>query len=347
MDAFFASVEQRDNPELRGRPVAVGGSSGRGVVAAASYEARRYGVRSAMPSARGKKLCPDLLFVKPRFEEYKATSAKIRHIFREYTDLVEPVSLDEAYLDVSDAATDLSGAVELARTIKHKIRDETGLTASAGVSYNKFLSKMASDADKPDGLFVIGPDDAATFLAEIRIEDFHGVGRATARRMQDLGIYTGADLRARSEEELMLRFGKAGRFFYRIVRGEDHREVRTTRIRKSVGAERTFGSDLKRLADLEEKIEGIAAHVADRMAAAGVAGRTITLKIKYLDFEINTRSTTLQRDVHEADDLKAIAIRLLRHPKPRRAVRLLGLSVSNLRPIQGARAARQLSLSLD
>ncbi len=347
MDAFYASVEQRDDPALRGRPVAVGGSSRRGVVAAASYEARPYGVRSAMPSARARRLCPELVFVKPRFEVYKAVSQTIREIFRRHTDLVEPLSLDEAYLDVSEAAERGVPAVEIARRIKEAIRKETSLTASAGVSYNKFLAKMASDVDKPDGLFVIAADDAPAFLARLPIEDFHGVGRATASKMKELGIYTGADLLARREEELVQRFGKTGRFFFRIVRGEDHREVKPHRVRKSVGAERTYPTDLKRIGAMEERLAEIADRVAERMARMGVAGRTVTLKIKYHDFTVNTRGTTLHRDIHELDDLKAVAMKLLGQPNPERPVRLLGLAVANLRPIAGERGTRQLELPLD
>ncbi len=345
MDAFFASVEQRDRPELRGKPVAVGGSSRRGVVAAASYEAREFGVRSAMPSVTAKRRCPELLFVKPRFEVYKDVSRRIRDVFRSYTDLVEPLSLDEAYLDVTQPREGSSDE-EIARRIKEDIRAETSLTASAGVSFNKFLAKMASDVDKPDGLYVIRPGDAAAFIERLPIENFHGVGRATAAKMKELGIYTGADLLARSEEDLVSRFGKTGRFFYRIVRGDDHREVQPNRVRKSVGAERTFSQDLRRLDDMEKRIADIAAHVSERMSAAGVAGRTITLKIKYHDFEQTTRSTTVHHDIHEAGELRSIAFRLLRQPIPPRPVRLLGLSVSNLIHVEGERAARQLRLGL-
>lgn len=345
MDAFYASVEQRDNPDYVGRPVAVGGSTRRGVVAAASYEARKFGVRSAMPSVTALQRCPDLIFVKPRFDVYKEVSRQIREIFRKHTDLVEPLSLDEAYLDVSEpklAGTD----VEIAQSIKGSIRQITGLTASAGISFNKFLAKTASDVDKPDGLFIIRPEEADAFLARLAIEDFHGVGRATARRMKERGIYTGADLRARSEDELVSWFGKSGRFFHRIVRGEDHREVKPNRVRKSVGAERTFFQDLKRMSEMEERIGEIAARVSERMSASGVAGRTITLKVKYHDFTLTTRSTTLHHDVHEAGELRSIGAQLLRQPAPASPVRLLGLSVSNLVQIDGEHAARQLTLEL-
>ena len=347
MDAFFASVEQRDRPELRGRPVAVGGSSRRGVVAAASYEARPFGVRSAMPSARARRLCPDLVFVPPRFEVYKVVSRSIREIFRRFTDLVEPLSLDEAYLDVTTAAQEGSEAEEIARQIKEEILQETGLTGSAGISFNKFLAKAASEADKPDGLFVITPEDAPAFLARLPIEAFFGIGPATASRMNELGIYTGADLLARRREDLAQRFGKSGLFYYRIVRGEDHREVRPHRNRKSVGAERTFSNDLTHPAAMVGRLEEISERVAERMARIGVAGRTVTLKVKYHDFTVNTRSTTLHRDVHRADDLQDVAARLLRQPLPERPVRLLGLAVANLRPIAGDRGSRQLELMPD
>ncbi|MEX0822298.1 MAG: DNA polymerase IV [Rhodothermales bacterium] len=347
MDAFYASVEQRDRPELRGRPVAVGGSSRRGVVAAASYEARRFGVHSAMPSARARRLCPELVFVKPRFDVYKEVSQSIRAIFRQYTDLVEPLSLDEAYLDVSKTTAEDRTATDVARCIKSDVKQATDLTASAGVSFNKFLAKMASDADKPDGLFIITAEDAPGFLARLPIEDFHGVGPSTASRMKELGIYTGADLLARRVEELVQRFGKTGRYFYRIVRGEDHRAVTPHRVRKSVGAERTYASDVSDTAVMAVRLADIAERVAERMARHGVAGRTVTLKIKFSDFTLNTRSTTLQRDVHRADELVAVAEKLLRQPEPDRPVRLLGLSVGNLRPISGEKGTRQLELALD
>lgn len=347
MDAFYASVEQRDHPELRGRPAAVGGSERRGVVAAASYEARPFGVHSAMPSAIAKRNCPDLVFIKPRFEVYKQVSRQIREIFHKHTDLVEPLSLDEAYLDVTSPKIQTGSAKETAQQIKHEIKGATALTASAGVSFNKFLAKMASDVDKPDGLFVIAPEDAKDFLSRLPIEDFHGVGRATADKMKELGIYTGADLRTRTEDELVQRFGKAGRFFYRIVRGEDHRSVQPNRVRKSVGAERTFSHDLKRLWEMDERLGEIADRVAERMARAGAAGRTVTLKIKLTDFTLTTRSTTLHVDVHSAEDLRLIAGKLLRQSEPAKPVRLLGLAVSNLHSISGDRGSRQLSLSLD
>ena len=350
MDAFYASVEQRDFPEYAGRPLAVGGSSRRGVVAAASYEARKFGVRSAMPSVTAVRRCPDLIFAKPRFDVYKKVSRQIHDILKGYTELVEPLSLDEAYLDVSEPRRSGDSverdAVDIARSIKEEIRRITGLSASAGVSFNKFLAKTASDVEKPDGLFVIRREDAEAFLAGLSIEDFHGVGNATARRMKERGIYTGADLRTRTEDELVSWFGKTGRFFFRIVRGEDHRKVKPNRVRKSVGAERTFSQDLRHLNEMEQRITEIAERISERMAAAGVAGRTVTLKVKYHDFALTTRSTTLHYDVHEVDDLRSIGVQLLRHPKPSRPVRLLGLSVSNLIPISGDRVGRQLRLRI-
>lgn len=347
MDAFYASVEQRDDPDLRGRPVAVGGSGTRGVVAAASYEARIYGVRSAMPSARARRMCPDLIFIKPRFEVYKSVSRQIRTIFARYTHLVEPLSLDEAYLDLTDVELAASSVVDAARRIKEEIRVETRLTASAGVSYNKFLSKMASDVDKPDGLFEIPREAAEAFLAELPIEAFHGIGQATATRMKELGIYTGADLRTRTEEELVQRFGKIGRFFYQIVRGEDHRPVRTERVRKSVGAERTFARDLSQLGEMEARLSEIAEKVARRMAHVGAVGRTVTLKIKYTDFSVTTRSTTFHRDIQYPVDLTKTACRLLHQSPPEQPVRLLGLTVSNLHPGARGGGGGQLTLSLE
>lgn len=347
MDAFYASVEQRDRPELRGRPVAVGGSERRGVVAAASYEARPFGVHSAMPSARAKRLCPDLVFVKARFDVYKAVSRTIREVFRRYTDAIEPLSLDEAYLDLTQVEIATPSAVAAARRIKAEIEVQTGLTASAGVSYNKFLAKTASNVNKPNGLFEITPEDAEGFLARLPIEEFHGVGRATAKRMKELGIYTGADLRTRSLEELEQRFGKTGRFFYRIVRGQDHRPVNPKRVRKSVGSERTFSRDLQNVHEMEDRLQELAARVAERLAKAGAAGRTVTLKIKYSDFSLVTRSTTLQRDLSNAADLQDVVRKLLTQSEPERSVRLLGVSVSNLHRMAGYGGSRQLTLSLD
>src|SRR5690606_2708567 len=277
MDAFFASVEQRDNPELRGKPVAVGGTSRRGVVAAASYEARAYGVRSAMPTVVARRRCPQLILVKSRFDVYRAVSHQIREIFYTYTDLVEPLSIDEAFLDVTHVKQGPPSATLIAREIKARILKETGLTASAGVSINKFLAKLASDVNKPDGLTVILPEEAEAFVAALPVDRFYGVGPVTAERMRAMGIETGADLRARSEEELRKHFGKAGSHFYRIARALDDRPVRPDRQRKSVGAERTFEEDLIKEADLLKRLEYISAEVARRLERSGTTGRTVTL----------------------------------------------------------------------
>jgi len=341
MDAFYASVEQRDRPELRGLPVAVGGGGARGVVMAASYEARAFGVRSAMPGFQARRLCPELVFVPTRFDAYKAASRQIRAIFESYTDLVEPLSLDEAYLDVSAPRRGGPVATEIARAIKQEIRAATGLTASAGVSFNKFLAKVASDLEKPDGLTVIRPEQAEAFIAGLPIERFFGVGPATARKMKALGIHDGAELRARSEDELARRFGKVGRHYFRIARGLDEREVRPDRPLKSIGAERTFDHDLADPDVMLERLAPIAEQVAERMAHAGHFGRTVTLKIKHHDFSVTTRQRTLSDQVDSAEDLLTLARWLLHHPEPpRRPVRLLGLSVSSFGP------AHQLSLRI-
>ena len=331
MDAFYASVEQRDHPEYAGKPIAVGGTSRRGVVAAASYEARAYGVHSAMPSVVAERRCPPLIFVKPRFEVYKEVSREIREIFHRYTDLVEPLSLDEAYLDVTEPLQGPRSATLLARQIKKDILEATGLTASAGVSFNKFLAKTASGMNKPDGLTVIRPEQAAAFLAALPIERFYGVGEVTARRMKEIGIHNGADLLQRPEKELAVHFGKAGLFYYRIARGDDKRRVEPERERKSVGAERTFMEDIDDPSTMLERVQIIARDVAARLQRVESAGRTVTLKIKYHDFEINSRSRTLGHTVHRAEELCAIAAYLLETPEPPlRPVRLLGITVSNL-----------------
>ncbi|HVK37273.1 MAG TPA: DNA polymerase IV [Candidatus Kapabacteria bacterium] len=331
MDAFYASVEQRDAPELRGRPVAVGGTSLRGVVAAASYEARRFGVRSAMPSARAARLCPDLIFVRPRFDVYRIVSQQIREIFHGYTDLVEPLSLDEAYLDVTEPLKGPPSATLIAEAIRAEIREVTGLTASAGVSYNKFLAKTASAMNKPDGLTVVLPEQAEAFMAALPIERFYGVGHVTAARMRERGIETGADLLAWSEADLGSIFGRAGRYYYRIVRGIDDREVHPHRARKSIGGEQTFERDVHEPEELDARLVAVARRVGERMERSEAAGRTVTLKIKYHDFAITTRSRTLSHDVHTVDELLAIGRELLQQPTPPlRPVRLMGLTVSNL-----------------
>lgn len=349
MDAFYASVEQRDFPELRGKPVAVGGSSQRGVVTAASYEARVFGVHSAMSSAVAARRCPGLIFVPTRFDVYRAVSRQIRSIFQRYTDTLEPLSLDEAYLDVTAPLVSGLSATEIARRIRRDIREETGLTASAGVSYNKFLAKVGSDHQKPDGLTIIRPRDALAFIAALPVEKFHGVGPVTARRMHEQGIRTGADLRQFDEEELVQRFGKAGSYYYRVCRGQDERPVRVRRGRKSLGAERTFETNLTSPEDMMLRLRQIAEKVASRMHEAGLAGRTITLKIKTSDFQISTRQTSTENMVHEADDIMEMVELLLHHAPapPDKPVRLLGISMSHLRSLAEGLPPEQLRLGLD
>ncbi len=329
MDAFYASIEQRDNPDLRGRPVAVGGARERGVVAAASYEARRFGVRSAMPSVTARRKCPELIFVKPRFEVYREISHQIRAIFRSHTELVEPLSLDEAYLDVSHAV-DMT-ATAIAQAIRARIKAETGLTASAGVSYNKFLAKIASDHNKPDGQFVITPRMGPGFVETLPIEKFHGVGPATAAKMNRLGIRTGLDLKNRSLAFLQQHFGKSGGYFHSIARGIDERPVRAHRIRKSVGAENTFFTDVAQFAEAREKLRPIIDKLARYCQQADAAGRTVTLKVKFNDFQIITRSRTLNASVSGAAEIEQVAFALLGGVFPiSRSIRLLGVSLSSL-----------------
>lgn len=330
MDAFYASVEQRDNPDLRGKPVAVGGSSARGVVAAASYEARKFGVRSAMPSVTAKRKCADLIFVQPRFEVYKQVSHQIRAIFARYTPLIEPLSLDEAYLDVTQNLKGIGPATQIAKEIRTAIRAETGLTASAGVSYNKFLAKLASDENKPDGLFVITPEMGPGFIEALPVGKFHGVGPATMAKMNSLGIHNGLDLRACELPFLVKAFGKAGRFYYWIARGVDERPVRADRIRKSIGAETTFFEDLTSFETLSDVLADLAAKVWRHCEAAKMRGRTVTLKVKYFDFEIITRSRTLPAAAAGPAELSAISTDLLARLMPPKGIRLLGVTVSNL-----------------
>lgn len=344
MDAFYASVEQRDNPELRGKPVAVGSASARGVVAAASYEARKFGVRSAMPSVTARRRCPDLIFVRHRFDVYRDISRQIRAIFAEYTPIIEPLSLDEAYLDVSENLKGLPTATAVADDIRKRIRAETGLTASAGVSYNKFLAKLASDHRKPDGLFVITPGMGAAFVETLPVGKFHGIGPATTARMNRLGIYHGSDLRAQSPEFLREHFGKSGSFYYWIARGVDHRSVQANRIRKSVGAENTFFQDLDTLDAMREALQPIIDKVWRHCEAAGVRGRTITLKVKFQDFELITRSRSVPESVDTRSDLECISNDLLAKLFPiRKGVRLLGVSLSSFVDAE-RREIRQMQL---
>ncbi|PPK85998.1 DNA polymerase-4 [Neolewinella xylanilytica] len=331
MDAFFASVEQRDNPELRGKPIAVGGSKMRGVVAAASYEARKYGVRSAMPSVTAKRLCPDLIFVKSNFDKYREVSDLIREIFYSYTDLVEPLSLDEAYLDVTEPKRGPASATLIAQAIREEIVAATELTASAGISFNKFLAKVASDINKPNGMKVIMPEDAPAFLAALPVEDFHGIGKVTAARMHKMGYRTGGDLRKLSEMEMAQRFGKVGRHYYRIVRALDDRPVNPNRNRKSVGAERTYSEDVSTLSVMKDKIDWLAEKVFQYLEGRDNFGRTVTLKMKSPEFVIHTRSRSFSGEIRKLQDLKEIAHQLLTENVDEvPVVRLLGLSVSNL-----------------
>lgn len=331
LDAFFASVEQRDNPELRGKPVAVGGSRERGVVAAASYEARRFGIHSAMPSVTARRRCPELIFVKPRFDVYKQISLQIREIFSEYTTLVEPLSLDEAYLDVTENLKGIPYATQIAREIRAKILQETGLTASCGVSYCKFLAKLASDERKPNGMFVITPEKGPAFIETLPIKKFHGIGPATAAKFNSLGIFTGLDLKAQSLEFLQERFGKSGSYYYWIARGIDHRPVHPDRIRKSVGAENTFEEDLATFEEMKTALEPVINKVWRYCENSGVRGRTVTLKVKFSDFQQITRSRTLTVLVGDRIVLEEAVIGLLSALVPfPKTVRLLGVTLSAL-----------------
>jgi DNA polymerase-4 len=330
MDAFYASVEQRDDPSLKGKPLAVGGGH-RGVVAAASYEARKFGVRSAMPSVTAKRKCPELIFVKPRFDVYRSVSQQIRAIFFDYTHLVEPLSLDEAYLDVTEDRHGLGSARAIAEDIRRRIREECRLTASAGVSYCKFVAKLASDYRKPDGLTVITPERGPEFVASLPVARFHGVGPVTARKMERLGILTGADLREWSLPALEAQFGSSGHWYHRICRGIDEREVRPDRPYKSVSAERTFDEDLRDAERLAAELERIAGYAWDRVERADVSGRTVTLKVKFGDFTIITRSKSFGSPVPDRESFAAAGQALLSalHPLPR-GIRLLGLGLHNL-----------------
>ncbi len=331
MDAFFASVEQRDNPELRGKPVAVGGSSGRGVVAAASYEARKFGVRSAMPSLTAKRLCPELIFCKGRFDAYREVSRQIRAIFHHHTDLVEPLSLDEAFLDVTEDKLGIGSATRIAELIRQEIRAKTRLTASAGVSYNKFLAKLASDQNKPDGLCVIRPGEGAQFVAGLPVRRFHGVGPRGAEKMAKLGIETGADLAAKDIAWLRTHFGSFADYLYRAARGIDLRPVRSHRVRKSVGGERTFFEDISSGPALRETLGDIIEIVWGHIERAEAKGRTVTLKLKYTDFQITSRAKTVAAPIADRATFSAIARALLDEVLPLPLpIRLMGLTLSKL-----------------
>ncbi len=331
MDAFYASVEQNDRPELRGKPVAVGFDGKRGVVSTASYEARVFGVRSAQPIATAKRLCPDLIIVECRHDRYKEVSGQVHEIFHEYTDMVEPLSLDEAFLDVTDNKKGIALAVDVAREIKRRIREVTGLTASAGISYNKLLAKIASDWRKPDGLYTIHPDRALDFIGNLRIEKFWGVGPKTAERMHRMGISTGADLRGMSLERLQKAFGKAGHMFYDFSRGVDNRPVIVERVRKSVGCERTFLDDISTKSTVIIELYHIVLELVERIAQDNFEGHTLTLKVKYGDFTQISRSLTVDHILARKNDILPLSKQLLAqieysdsHP-----IRLLGLTVSN------------------
>jgi DNA polymerase IV len=331
MDAFYASVEQRDHPEYRGKPIAVGGSpASRGVVATASYEARKFGVRSAMPSKKALQLCPDIIFIKPRFDIYKKVSDQVREIFHRYTDVIEPLSLDEAYLDVTDDKQNIGSAIEIAKQIKQAVNNELKLTASAGVSINKFVAKIASDMNKPDGLTFIGPSSVESFIEHLTIEKFYGVGKVTAEKMKKMNLHTGADLKKLSEDEMIQHFGKVGKFYYKIVRGIDDRAVEPYRETKSIGAEDTFPYDLSSITDMNAELDQIAKTVYNRLQQYQLKGRTITLKIKYSDFKQITRSRSFPDSLNDLNAIATIAKELLSATDLKsQKIRLLGITVSN------------------
>ncbi|MFV7235187.1 DNA polymerase IV [Flavobacterium sp. ZB4R12] len=330
MDAFYASVEQMDNPLLRGKPIAVGGSENRGVVAAASYEARKFGVRSAISGVMAKKNCPELIFIKPRFDRYKEISTKIHKIFHDYTDLVEPLSLDEAYLDVTNNKKGNPSATLLAQEIRQRIFSEVGLTASAGISVNKFVAKIASDYNKPNGQKTVNPEEVISFLEELPIRKFHGVGKVTTEKMYQLGIFTGVELKSKSLEFLEKHFGKSGSFYYNVVRGIHNSEVKSNRITKSVAAEHTFDVNLSSEIYMLEQLGNIANALERRLKKYNVAGKTITLKIKYSDFTQQTRSKTLPYFISDKALISEVVKELLYQERMKDSVRLLGISLSNL-----------------
>ena len=330
MDAFYASVEQRDNPELRGKPIAVGHAEQRGVVSAASYEARRYGVRSAMSSLKAKQLCPHIIFVPGRMNVYKEVSAQVHRIFQEYTDLIEPLSLDEAFLDVTHNKKGIELAVDIAKEIKKRIREELNLVASAGISYNKFLAKVASDYRKPDGLCTIHPDQALEFISKLPIEAFWGVGKVTAQKMHSLGIHKGKDLQQCTLEMLTRLFGKAGHVYYDFAQGIDLRPVEAERIRKSVGCEHTLDKDITASSSVIIELYHVATELIERLKKSGFTGNTLTLKIKFYDFKQITRSITREQELNNMNDILPLAKQLLKEVDYSiRPIRLIGLTVSN------------------
>ena len=330
MDAFYASVEQMDNPELKGKPVAVGGSEIRGVVSAASYEARKFGVRSAISGVLAKKYCPQLIFVRPRFDRYKEISRKVQAIFYDYTDLVEPLSLDEAYLDVTQNKKGNPSASLIAKEIRERIFKEVGLTASAGISVNKFVAKIASDINKPNGQKTVNPNEVLAFLEELPIRKFYGVGKVTTEKMYQLGIFTGLDLRNKGLVFLEKHFGKSGTFYYNVVRGIHNSEVKSERIAKSVAAEHTFEENLSSEVFMVDKLQIIAAQLEKRLVRYNLAGKTVTLKIKYSDFTQQTRSKTLPYFIANKSLLYETAKELLYQERMKNSVRLLGISITNL-----------------
>lgn len=346
MDAFYASVEQLDNPELKGKPIAVGGGEKRGVVSAASYEARKFGVRSAMSGFLAVKKCPDLIFVPPRYDRYKEISQGIRAIFYDYTDLVEPLSLDEAYLDVTQNKKGNPSASLIAQEIRQRIFDELGLTASAGISINKFIAKVASDYNKPNGQKTVKPEEVPEFLEALDIRKFYGVGKVTAEKMYQLGVFTGKDLKSKSEEFLTANFGKSGRFYHDVVRGIHLSEVKPNRIAKSVGAERTFSDNLTSEVFMLEKLERIAEELERRLNRYQISGKTITLKIKFSDFTTQTRSKTLQYFVADKNLVFETAKELLYQEKLKNSVRLLGISLANLNTNDKKPAQKSISVQL-
>ena len=331
MDAFFTSVEQRDNPALRGKPIAVGGSGRRGVIAAASYEARKYGVRSAMPGAKAVQLCPHLIFVPHRFDAYREVSNQIREVFAEYTDMIEPLSLDEAFLDVTENKMQLKSAINIANQIRRKIEERTQLTASAGVSINKFLAKIASDINKPDGITVILPEEIEPFLEKLDIDKFFGVGKATSSKMKGMGIFTGADLKKYSLIELAQRFGKFGRYIYYAVRGEDNRPVKANRIRKSISKETTFNNNLVTYDAVKDAISQLSNQLHTSADKRNILGRTINLKFRYGDFETLTRSKTINHFTNESGLVTQLCLQLIEEVNiAEKGIRLLGVGLSNL-----------------
>ncbi|MBD3582102.1 DNA polymerase IV [Flavobacterium selenitireducens] len=342
MDAFYASVEQLDNSELRGKPIAVGGSERRGVVSAASYEARKFGVRSALSGVLAKRYCPDIIFVRPRFDRYKEISQRIRKIFHEFTDLVEPLSLDEAYLDVTVNKKGNPSATLLAQEIRRRIFEETGLTASAGISVNKFIAKVASDYNKPNGQKTVNPDEILDFLENLPIKKFHGIGKVTAEKMYQLGIFTGKELKEKELDFLVNHFGKSGGYYYHIVRGIHNSEVKSERVAKSVATEHTFSENLTSEIFMSEKLEMIAGELERRLKRYDTAGKTVTLKIKYSDFTLQTRSKTLPYFISDKSLLFDTARELLYQEKMKESVRLLGISLSNLNTEEKKTVAVQL-----